>query len=237
MAGYDELLALVQQRRSIRRFRRDPVPDEVIHKLIEVARYAPSAGNAQPWEFIVVREQKTKDRIAEIYLEQLQEKAKVEELRPPEYRFWGKDSPSLSVGFRDAAALIVVIGDPRLVDAYPLRTKLDKGPQHIISSLANVVVTLHYAAASLGLASQYLSDSGSPFMEAMLKDLLGIPDPYRTYEIVCLGYADMAPSARYVRSPEEFVHWERFDPIRRRSDADVREYIQSRLRPQFKKVL
>ena len=62
-----------------------------------------------------------------------------------------------------------------------MRTKIDKGAQHIISSLANIAVTLHYTAASLGLASQYLSDTGSPEMEIMLHDLLGFPEPLRAY--------------------------------------------------------
>jgi nitroreductase len=53
---YDGLLALVQRRRSVRRFRPDSVPDEYIERIIEVARRAPSGFSMQPWEFFVVRE-------------------------------------------------------------------------------------------------------------------------------------------------------------------------------------
>jgi len=47
--AYDMLLQLVQKRRNIRRFKRDPVSDEVIEKIIEVARWAPSDFTTQPW--------------------------------------------------------------------------------------------------------------------------------------------------------------------------------------------
>ena len=51
---YEALLDLVKKRRSIRRFKPDPIPDEDIAKIIEVARWAPSGFNMQPWEFVVV---------------------------------------------------------------------------------------------------------------------------------------------------------------------------------------
>ena len=57
----EELLEIIQARRSIRRFKPDPVPDEHIRLLLEAARWAPSAGNIQPWEFIVVKDPKTID--------------------------------------------------------------------------------------------------------------------------------------------------------------------------------
>ena len=54
----DAFLEVLQARRSIRTgFLRDkPVPDELIEKILEAARWAPSAGNSQPWEFLVIRD-------------------------------------------------------------------------------------------------------------------------------------------------------------------------------------
>ena len=60
---YDSLLELVQKRRSIRRFRSDPIPDEYVDKVLEAARWAPSGSNMQPWVFVAVRE---KDNIRKI---------------------------------------------------------------------------------------------------------------------------------------------------------------------------
>lgn len=234
---YQALVQVLRSRRSIRQFRPEPIADETIRALVEAARHAPSAGNAQPWEFIVVRDETTKRRIGDIYLEQLKQKNRLEMLRSQERRFFGAEPPPLRAGFVQAGALIVVIGDPRLADAYPLRTKIDKGQQHLISSLSNVVVTLHYAAAALGLASQYLSDSGSPEMELYLKDLLGIPEPYRVYETVCIGHTDVKPSSRYVKAFDDIVHQERFDAGRFKTEEQIDAHIKEKLRPAFKKVL
>jgi len=52
-------------RRSIRAFKRENVSEEIVEKLIDAARWAPSAGNIQPWEFVIVREAKIKERLAE----------------------------------------------------------------------------------------------------------------------------------------------------------------------------
>jgi nitroreductase len=63
----DDYLEFLKSRRSIRRFKKDPPPLEMILKAIDVARYAPSARNSQPWRFIVVNDPLLKDRLAEIH--------------------------------------------------------------------------------------------------------------------------------------------------------------------------
>ena len=64
--NYDSLLELVKKRRSIRRFKPDPIPDENIEKIIEVARWAPSGFNMQPWEFVVVKKAELRSKITEL---------------------------------------------------------------------------------------------------------------------------------------------------------------------------
>jgi nitroreductase len=54
----------IEKRRSIRKFKPDPIPDEYITELLNAARLAPSGGNAQPWRFKIVKEQETKSRLA-----------------------------------------------------------------------------------------------------------------------------------------------------------------------------
>ena len=56
---YDSLLELVKQRKSFRRFKTDPVPKETVEKILEVARFSPSAANSQPWEFIIVEDKES----------------------------------------------------------------------------------------------------------------------------------------------------------------------------------
>lgn len=64
---FDEL---IRERRSVRAFRPDPVPEETIEKLLAAAVQAPSAGNLQAWEFVVVRDREAKRRLARAALEQ-----------------------------------------------------------------------------------------------------------------------------------------------------------------------
>jgi nitroreductase len=60
----------IEQRRSIRRFKPDPIPDEQIMALLDAARLAPSGSNAQPWRFKIVKDQRTKERLAQAAYDQ-----------------------------------------------------------------------------------------------------------------------------------------------------------------------
>ena len=59
------LMGLLRGRRSIRRYRPDPVPEEMLEQLLEAGRWAPSASNRQPWHIIVVRDEEIRQQMAE----------------------------------------------------------------------------------------------------------------------------------------------------------------------------
>jgi nitroreductase len=63
-----ELLESIRTRRAIRRFKPDPVPPELVEKLLEAARWAPSSVNCQPWEFIVITDPETKKRMSRAFV-------------------------------------------------------------------------------------------------------------------------------------------------------------------------
>jgi len=52
---WNEVERVILDRRSIRRFKREPLPEAMIRRILEAGRFAPSAGNCQPWKFIVIR--------------------------------------------------------------------------------------------------------------------------------------------------------------------------------------
>jgi nitroreductase len=58
-------------RRSVRKYKPESVKEEDLKVILEAARQAPSAGNKQPWEFIVVKDQETKTKLAEIARKQM----------------------------------------------------------------------------------------------------------------------------------------------------------------------
>jgi nitroreductase len=61
-----DLFETVEKRRSIRKFKPNPIPDRDLKKILEAGRLAPSGGNRQPWSFIVVRKPETKKKLAAV---------------------------------------------------------------------------------------------------------------------------------------------------------------------------
>lgn len=224
---YEDLLELIKNTRSIRRFRPEPIPDEYVDKIIEAGRWAPSAGNSQPWEFIVVKEQELKDKIVQILIEQNAFSAKMELTREPEQRFYGQVfSPPERLYYREAPVFIIVCGDPRTEEAYPLNILLQRGETMFISSLANAFLYMHMAAAALGLGSQWLSHTGTPFAQCLIKDLLGIPRELVLYDMLVVGYPAVEPTPRFMRAKEELVHYDYYDKAKSRTDEEVKGFLK-----------
>ena len=65
-----DVFEAIKGRRSIRAYTDDNISDEIVRQLIDAARWAPSAGNLQPWEFIIVRDAKTKEALSAAALDQ-----------------------------------------------------------------------------------------------------------------------------------------------------------------------
>ena len=60
----EAVMALLKHRRSVRQYRPDPVPDDMVHQILEAGRWAPSASHRQPWAFVVVRDPDIKEKVA-----------------------------------------------------------------------------------------------------------------------------------------------------------------------------
>ena len=213
---------LVEQRRSIRGYDENrEVSEELITTILDCARWAPSGGNGQPWEFVVVRNKQTRHKIADYYLKQMEQKREMDLAVRGTAKMTGD-------GFRHAPVHIVIVGDPRVKESYPIRTRLEKAESHFITGLANATLLIHLAATSLGLASQYVSDANSPYMETMLKVLLEIPEPLRIYHLVPVGYAKSQIAAPPRRSLEEIIHYEKYDLNKFRDDQGMTKFIMTR---------
>src|SRR5258708_4314638 len=58
------IIALLKRLRAVRQFRPDPVPQEIVNAVLEVARWSGSASNRQPWEFVLIRNRETLQALA-----------------------------------------------------------------------------------------------------------------------------------------------------------------------------
>jgi nitroreductase len=66
-ASVTELFEIIRTTRSMRRLKPDPVPNELIRKILEAGVCAPSGGNMQRWRFLVVRHPKVKETLGALY--------------------------------------------------------------------------------------------------------------------------------------------------------------------------
>ena len=232
--NYDNFLSLVKKRRSIKKYKPDPIPDDDVEKIIEAARWAPSGANSQPWEFIVIKEPETKDKIVQFIIEHRIQGRKVELTRTEDLRA-GVALSDREPGYKNAPVYILLCGDRRTQDAYPLLTKLLKGDCTFDSSLASAFLNMHLAAAALGLGSQWVSATARPTVQCLIKDYLKIPETLEIYDMMVVGYPAGAPGPKMLRGLSQIVHHEKYDPIKYRTDAEVRSFIVGLRQPRIKK--
>ena len=221
----DEVLKLVKKRRNIRRFKPDPVPDELLNKILETARWAMSGANAQPWEFIIVKNPETKKKILEAQLKTRKANYEIEMSRIPEMRFQGTAGPPEALaGWKHAPVVIIQMGDPRTVQATLLAAHFMGRPTSVFHvGLGNASFLIHLAATACGLGSQWVSVS-TPF-ESDLKGILSIPNIYTIPDIIPIGYPAYEPPSNYRREVSEFLHLEKYDQSKYRTEKNIRDYI------------
>jgi nitroreductase len=238
----DEFIKLTKTRRSIRQFPPESFPDEYIERILEAARFAQSGANAQPWEFIVVKDKAKRARIADLVMESHKilfdiERTRVEELRHPAYR-GGERQGQDNVAFSDAPVFIVVCIDPRPVQATVIGAQYlptEGAPYaHVLKNAANATQILTLATAACGLASQWVSVNCT--IEARLKELLNVPVELAVHTIIPIGYPAYSPAPTYRRELEEIVHYEEYDQTKYRSGDDIYDFIvnlRERTKPSY----
>lgn len=119
-----DVLEAIRGRRSIRAFQKRDIPSEIVDKIIDAARWAPSAGNIQPWEFIILRKPETKRMLAEAALGQT---------------------------FIEEAPVVIVVcaNENRSSQGYGVRGKT----LYCLQDTAAAIQNIHLAAYALGLGT------------------------------------------------------------------------------------
>ena len=172
-------LALMQTRRSIRHFSPDPVAPELIENAIRTAGSAPSGANQQPWTFVVITSEETKQKIREaaeheeklLYRERASEEY-LEAIRPI-------GTNAVKPHVTDAPVLIVVFEQPwRYEDG-------EKRKHYYVRESVGIAVGLMLASLhAAGLAT--LTHAPSPM--GFLKEILGRPENERPFLLIPVGY-------------------------------------------------
>jgi nitroreductase len=206
----DELVKLMQRRRSVRVYKSGKVSNQQLETILEAARWAPSGANTQPWEFVVTRDRKKMKRVREIYSNEWKQR-KLED--PIHYKGLKKDY----VG--DVSVLVLVCGDARTKQVY-LTTRQPADREKLFqASVANAVQQMMLAAANLNLGTVWVSVREE--VEADLRALFQVPQALRLLWVVPIGHARSWPKAKPRRTIAAFTHMEVYDRQKIRPESDI----------------
>ncbi|WP_449350154.1 nicotinate-nucleotide--dimethylbenzimidazole phosphoribosyltransferase [Streptomyces shaanxiensis] len=182
-AEREAVLKVMRERRDIRNgFRSDPIPHEVLLRVLEAAHTAPSVGHSQPWDFVVIRSAETRGAMHE--LAQRQRDAYAKSL--PKGR--AKQFKELKIeAILDTPVNIVVTADPTRGGRHTLGRHTQ--PQMAPYSAALAVENLWLAARAEGLGVGWVSF----FDEREMVRALGLPEHLEVIAYLCVGYVDEFP--------------------------------------------
>ncbi|MGW6783931.1 nicotinate-nucleotide--dimethylbenzimidazole phosphoribosyltransferase [Streptomyces sp. NPDC054987] len=182
-AEREAVLRVMRERRDIRKgFRTDPIPHEVLLRVLEAAHTAPSVGHSQPWDFVVIRSADTRRTMHE--LAQRQREAYAKSL--PKGR--AKQFKELKIeAILDTPVNIVVTADPTRGGRHTLGRHTQ--PQMAPYSSALAVENLWLAARAEGLGVGWVSF----FDEREMVRELGLPEHLEVVAYLCVGYVDEFP--------------------------------------------
>ncbi|MBC7269887.1 MAG: nicotinate-nucleotide--dimethylbenzimidazole phosphoribosyltransferase [Streptomyces sp.] len=182
-AEREAVLKVMRERRDIRNgFRSDPIPHEVLLRVLEAAHTAPSVGHSQPWDFVVIRSADTRRAMHELAMRQREAYAK----SLPKGR--AKQFKELKIeAILDTPVNIVVTADPTRGGRHTLGRHTQ--PQMAPYSSALAVENLWLAARAEGLGVGWVSF----FDEREMVRALGLPEHLEVVAYLCVGYVDEFP--------------------------------------------
>ena len=225
---YDAFIDIIRKRRSVRRFEKGrSISREVLERIAEAGRWAPSGANVQPWDFIVVEDPDMRDQVVEVFLRQADRLKK-----------YAKGFPSVYKSYlNNTVAIFIVLGDRRWNINFPHgvtpETEADyqQNNENIFyCSIGAAIQNIQLAVTANGLTSAWLSGGGEQQTNDELSELLGYPPFLRAYGTIPIGFPAKDVSSRYRRPLQQVVHWNRYEAEKFRKDEQVQFYLDS-LRP------
>jgi nitroreductase len=219
-----ELTDVMRTTHACRRYLPDPVPDDVLRRAVEVARFAPQGGNRQGVRFVVVRDPELKRQLGEWYLVPWRESYAAAKAGRPSIRSAGGVEKSTRLRFTDPQkaheatnrfaeafgehpAIIVVCVDPEAI--HPTDTDLDRLSIVGGASVYPMAQNLCLALRDQGVATTFTTLLVA--YEDEVRRLLGIPEQYITACHIVAGYPQDGFPTRLRRLPvDELVFADRF---------------------------
>ena len=178
-----DLMDAIKERRGIRKYRPDAVPEEALRMVMEAVRWAPSWANTQCCEVIVVKDPKVKSDLAAAL---------------------SKGNPSLS-SITEAPLVIVLCGIKGISGYFKGQVSTEKG-DWLMFDTGLAMQNLCLAAHGLGLGTVIVGN----FNHQKVAEILGVPQNVEVVAITPLGYRAVEGVAPKRKDLSEFVHYEKY---------------------------
>lgn len=181
-----DVFEAIENRRSIRKYKPDAVSDDIVDRVIEAARLAPSWANCQCWRFVVVRDAAVRERLANTL-------------------FGITDRPNRTAEAIKVApvtiALCAELGKSGIAYREPREPVTDKGEYWYMFDTALAMENLVLAAQSLGLGTVIVG----AFDSREAGKLLGVGEGFTVVALTPLGFPDESPKARPRKELHEII--------------------------------
>jgi 5,6-dimethylbenzimidazole synthase len=236
MMKYDDFLELLKYRRSIRKFKTDPIPDEYIDKILDAAHYSMSGSNMQPWEFLVVKNPETKKELVKAYAEyEFEKRWYSDQMRAPKFRHPGNQvkpeeedeakekARDMSTGWRDAPVFLIVLRDPRKQYGSTACAFEDLNVNILVSGMGHISMVIQLVVASLGLGSARADVS----VQEPYRTILGYPEPLKLDQLVPIGYRAYEPGPPLRFDFKDMVHYEKYDMNKYMTNKGLLKYQEN----------
>lgn len=196
---------------TCRRFRSDPVPDEVLRQAFDAARFGPQGGNRQPVRWVVVQDPARRRALAELYLplwEPYYQGLLDGDIRADALPKTVTDADYFARHLAEIPVLAVLCAEEG--GLHPTDTALDRlsvvGGASIYPTMQNLCLALRAHGVATAVTTLLC------IREPEVKELLGIPAEFLTAAHVGIGYPELAFPTRLTRSPvEQIVSLETWD--------------------------
>ena len=208
------LLDGLMTNRAMRRYSDEPVSDEDIWTCLQAAVQAPSGGNIQPYQFVIVQDSETKAELAEIYRRGWRRYEPA--IAPTEFpndsvrEGWERNNRAtvhLAENLENVPALVLLLMPSIDMTVHDAEGPMPVGPTH--ASVYPAIQNFMLAARSLGLGTAMTTLHR--IYEGDVRELLDIPERYEVLALLPLGH----PTGKWgvaprFRGAEKITSWERF---------------------------
>lgn len=178
-----DLLTVIRERRSVRKYKNKPVPEEILMEILDAARLSPSWANTQTWRFIVVKDQDARARLSETM---------------------GPTNPAKGA-FLDAPIVICIAAQRGISGFHQGEPRTDKGDWFMFDA-GIAMEHLALAAWNFGLGTVHVGS----FNAKMAEEIVKIPQGYSIVEMVPVGYFETPPDARPRKPLSQLVYLNSF---------------------------